>query len=136
MAKAKEPAKPKPEGYKGTGRPSKYLSSFCEKVKDLGALGYSVVEMAAEIGVMRSTLENEWPKEHPEFSVALTRARELSQAWWERKGRENLGSDTFRDSLYRVSMAARFPHDWRENKKIEHEGSAFTVVVEKLGDKE
>jgi hypothetical protein len=108
------------------GRPSKYDPSFCAKVEELGALGYSVVEMAADIGVARNTLETEWPAQFPEFSEAFTHARQLSQAWWERIGRDNLlvpvGGGTFQASVWSRSMAARFPKDWREAKALTHEG--------------
>ena len=92
-----------------------------------GSLGYSVVEMAAEIGVVRNTLERQWTEVHPEFLTAFTRAKQLSQAWWERKGRDCLimkpGDGTFNASVWSRSMAARFPEDWRENKGVELTGA-------------
>lgn len=103
------------------GRPSKYRQEFCERVIEMGALGWSVVEMAADIGVVRTTFETQWPAEYPEFSEALTIARQKSQVWWERIGRENLlippMGGTFQQSMWSRSMAARFPHDWREKSE-------------------
>lgn len=96
------------------GRPSEYDPAFCERVIELGREGYSVVEMAADIGVHRNTLETNWPAAHPTFMEAFTYARGLSQAWWETQGRKNLTADKFQAQLYSRSMAARFPHDWRE----------------------
>lgn len=104
------------------GRPTLYDPSYCERVIELGREGYSVVEMAAEIGVARSTIEEAWPAAHEEFSEAFTHARELSQAWWEAQGRKNLLSQGFQSSLYSRSMAARFPKDWREVKGNEISG--------------
>lgn len=101
------------------GRPSDYDPALCEKVIELGRDGMSVVEMAAEIGVARATLETNWPAAHPEFLEAFTRAKLLSQAWWERQGRQNLATPGFQASLYGRSMAARFPADWREVKGTE-----------------
>lgn len=99
-------------------RPSTYDPSFCDQVIELGKLGLSVVEMAAQIGVSRNTLETNWPEQHPEFLEALTHARECSQAWWESMGRVNLvmapQSGNFQASVWSRSMAARFPNDWRE----------------------
>ena len=109
------------------GRPSKYRPGYCETVLELGAQGCSVVEMAAEIGVSRSTLETEWPAAHEEFSEAFAQARQLSQAWWEKQGRVNLvmapGMGTFQATVWSRSMAARFPADWRENKGVEVTGA-------------
>lgn len=100
-----------------TGRPSKYDPKYCDDVLRMGAEGYSITEMAAEIGVAKSTLKDEWTAAHPEFSVAFARARELSQGWWERQGRLSLHADKFQAALYSRSMAARFPEDWRESKE-------------------
>lgn len=122
------------------GRPSTYDPSYCERIVDCGREGMSVVEMAAEIGVARSTLENAWPAAHPEFSVALEQARDLSQAWWEKQGRTNLVTQGFQSALYSRSMAARFPKDWREVKGTELTGKdggpIQTTDVTRLSDDE
>ena len=107
-----------PTQRRSVGRPSLYRPEYGDKVIELGEQGLSVVEMAAEIGVARNTLETEWPDKHPEFSQAFARARDLSQAWWERQGRENLLADKFQAQLYSRSMSARFPKDWREKQLI------------------
>lgn len=108
------------------GRPSTYKPEYCEAVIEMGRKGYSVVEMAAEIGVHRSSLEAAWPEAHPEFSEAFTQAKQLSQAWWERIGRDNLlvpQGMSFQGTVWSRSMAARFPHDWRESSKVDHTSS-------------
>lgn len=104
-------------------RPSTYKPEYCDRVIELGKTGASVVEMACDIGVSRNTLETNWPAEHAEFLEAFTRARLESQAWWERKGRDSLTTQGFQAAVWSRSMAARFPHDWRETKGIEHSGS-------------
>lgn len=104
-------------------RPSLYDPAYCDKVLAFGRAGYSVVEMAAEIGVHRETLEENWPAAHEEFSEAFARAKLLSQAWWEGKGRTNLNDPTFQNALYSRSMSARFPKDWREVSRNEHTGA-------------
>ena len=119
------------------GRPSEYDPSFCQLVEEMGAKGYSVVEMAAEIGVSRPTLEENWTAKHPAFLEAFTHAKVLSQAWWERIGRENLimpSGVNFQASVWSRSMAARFPKDWRENSKVENthsgaDGGAIPVAL-------
>lgn len=116
--------KPKGPG----GRPSLYKPEYCDRVIELGREGMSVVEMAAEIGVSRSTLEESWPEAHEEFSEAFARARELSQAWWERQGRIGLTAERFNAQVYSRSMAARFPKDWRESKEQRLAGADGGVV--------
>ena len=109
------------------GRPSSYKPEYCAQVIEMGQQGYSVVEMAAEIGVHRNTLETSWPEQRPEFLEAFTHARQCSQAWWERQGRANLvmpqGAGTFQASVWSRSMAARFPADWREKNETSHTGA-------------
>jgi hypothetical protein len=117
-----------------TGRPSSYDPSYCECVIELGKEGMSVVEMAAEIGVTRNTLETNWPAAHPEFLEAFTYAKLLAQAWWEKQGRTNLATQGFQSSLYSRSMAARFPADWREIKGTELTGKdGAPVQVTEVG---
>lgn len=103
-------------------RPSEYDPAYCETIIELGKQGYSVVEMATELGVSRNTLETNWPAAHPEFLEAFTRAKECSQAWWERTGRVGMIENTINASIWSRSMAARFPRDWREVKGTELTG--------------
>ena len=113
--------KPKHAG----GRPSTYKPEYCETIQALGAKGYSLVEMAAELNVVKQTLFN-WCSEHPEFLAAMGCARIKSQAWWEKLGREHViegkDDDKINASLYSRSMSARFPDDWRENSSVEVSG--------------
>ncbi len=108
------------------GRPTLYKPEYCERVIEMGALGYSVVEMAAELNVARATIEAEWCSAQPAFLEAFTQAKQKSQAWWERQGRENVimepGKGTFNASMWSRSMAARFPRDWRESKDVQLSG--------------
>jgi hypothetical protein len=104
------------------GRPSLYDPSYCERVIELGKQGMSVVEMACEIGVSRNTLETNWPAEHPEFLEAFVRAKDESQAWWEKAGRVGMAGKNIDAAIWSRSMAARFPNDWRETKRNEHSG--------------
>lgn len=110
-----------PEQKHPGGRPTKYDPAFCERVMELGAEGRSKVEIAFEIGVDRKTLDN-WSDVHPEFFHAITRAKLAEQAWWERKGRENIDKPIFQASMWSRSMAARFPDDWREVSRQERSG--------------
>lgn len=103
------------------GRPSEYDPAHCERVIELGQEGASIVEMACDLGVVRQTLYD-WGKAHPEFLDALARAREVSQAWWEKIGREGMQKKSIDAAIYSRSMAARFPKDWREVKGTELTG--------------
>jgi len=100
------------------GQPTLYVPEHCETVEALGAQGKSITVMAATIGVSRDTIY-EWAKVHPEFSDALTRARLLSQMWWEDTGQNAMFMPGFNASVWAKSMAARFPDEWRDNTRTE-----------------
>lgn len=104
------------------GRPSDYLPEFCERVIELGRMGKSKAQIAADLDVCRNTLDN-WATVHPEFLNALTRARDFAQAWWEDKAQTGLETSGFNASLWSRSMAARFPDDYTERQKRELTGA-------------
>jgi hypothetical protein len=103
------------------GRPTDYLPEYCEQVIELGRQGKSKAQIAATLDVARMTLDN-WAAVHPEFLDAITRARDLSMAWWEDKGQGGLDTSGFNASLWSRSMAARFPDDYTERQKRELTG--------------
>lgn len=102
------------------GRPTKYDPELCGKVVALGRDGYTLTEIAAELDVARQTLYN-WQEEHPEFLDALTRAKDLAEAWWSKEGRKGIWSRDFNASAYRLQMANRF--DWGDKSSHELTGA-------------
>jgi hypothetical protein len=111
------------------GRPTDYRAEHCDTVIQLGLEGYSYTQIARSIGVAKSTLY-EWKAAHPEFSDALTRARELAQAWWEDIGRTQMIAPVqgFSASLFAKQVSCRFPEDYTEKTKQEISGSLIQRV--------
>lgn len=103
------------------GRPSKYKPEYCERVLEMAAEGMSMAEYAAEFGIDRATLYH-WGEEHPEFLTALTRAKSLEQAWWEREARLGVRSKDFNANLWYRCAASRFRDDYTERKVTEVSG--------------
>lgn len=112
------------------GRPSKYDESIAERLPDMFKDGQSVLEVSVQLGVSRDTLY-EWAKVHPEFSDALTRGKAISQAWWEKIGRENLFDESeydaenkvsttkkFNEKLWNKNVSCRFRDDWTDKQEI------------------
>ena len=99
------------------GRPTKYDPAMCNVVVQCGAEGMGRYEMAAEIGATLETVL-QWEKEHPEFSDATTRARQLSQGWWEAQGRQGIWSRDFNAPAYSLQVRNRFPADWRDKHEL------------------
>ena len=102
------------------GRPSKYKPEYAKEVILAGAQGMSECEMAVALGVPRSTMQS-WAETIPEFSAALTRAKEQSQAWWEKVGRDALYADRFQSPVWKKTMEARFRNEYTERR--EHTGA-------------
>lgn len=103
------------------GRPTDYDPSYCDKVIEWGKLGKSKAWMAAELGVVRNSIDN-WADAHPEFLNAFKLAMELSQQWWEDAGQVGMVDNGISAAIWSRSMAARFPADWREVKGTELTG--------------
>lgn len=101
------------------GRPSDYRQEYCDTVLDCGAQGYSLTEMAFTVCRSYQTFLN-WQKEHPEFQEAVKQAQRISQAWWERKGREATFGEVegFHATSYIFQMKNRFREDWRDRHEV------------------
>lgn len=101
------------------GRPSLYDPAYCEEVVALGRLGKSEAQISAAIDVPRSTLHN-WRDAHQEFAAALTRARDLAQAWWEDAAQNGNANSVIGPAVWKHSMNCRFRGDYAERQ--EHSG--------------
>lgn len=73
-----------------------------------------------------------WADAHPEFSEALTRAKQKAQAWFEREGREGLRAEKFNSALWAKQMSARHRNEYTERKEVSGpEGGA--IKTEEVG---
>lgn len=61
------------------GRPTLYKEEYCELGYKLCMLGLTDIELAEFFGVVESTIY-EWKNKHPEFSEALKRGKDISDA--------------------------------------------------------
>jgi hypothetical protein len=104
------------------GRPTKYKPEHCKAVLAVGEEGGWLSEMAEACDVHRSTID-EWAANYPEFSEALTRAKQKAQVWFERTGRVGMFADRFNSSLWAKQMAARHPAEYSEKQRLEHTGA-------------
>lgn len=112
------------------GAPTKYDPSWMlARVIDLMADGASKVEVAANLGINKDTL-NEWCKVYPDFSVSIKKGEELCEAWWERNGRVNLQNDKFNAPLWYMNMKNRFRWADRQEQKVDL--SANITVSDKI----
>ncbi len=95
------------------GRPTDYRPEMCGQVVELGRQGKSHAQIAAALGVARKTLY-EWQERYPEFSDAITHAKDLAQAWFEDMGQSGLVMPGFNASLWAKQVSCRFREDYTE----------------------
>ena len=130
MAKAaKAPAKE--QAKRPVGRPSSYDPAYCERVIELGAEGHSPEAIGATIGVPRRTMQS-WAEQHPEFSAALERAKDLELLWWEDQGRNALYADKFQNAVWAKSMQARFRSKYTEQQVTTLQGPNGGLIATKV----
>lgn len=103
------------------GRPTKYKPEFCERVVELGMLGKSRFQIARDLGVAMSTMQD-WEVAHDEFRAATTHARDLAQAWWEDQGQKGIWSKEFNQGAFAKQISCRFPDSYTEKRLNEHTG--------------
>ena len=104
------------------GRPSKYDPDYCRQIVEHMSDGASITSFAAEIDVARSTI-TEWEKVHPEFSLAVQKAKAKCAAWWERLGRDGAsGSKEVNPTLVIFGLKNMSADDWRDKQEIANSG--------------
>ena len=120
-----------------TGQRS-WRPEFAERIVELGAQGKSITQIAAALDVSRTTIFNWTTEDHPSFEQdalnAIERAKELSEAWWESIGQDNLHDwidpkgphKRFNAKVYELNMMNRF--GW--GKKEKHEVEQVVVNVD------
>jgi transposase len=115
------------------GRPSKYDPAFCERAIELGRIGKSIEQIAANLGVSTRVLFD-WRDKHEDFLHALEYAKELELDWWETIGQthmiEEKESAKLNASIWSRSMAARFPKKYRESTKQEITGAEGAPLLQ------
>lgn len=117
------------------GRPTKYDPSMIEIASDLFDEGASKAEVCLTIGICFETFEN-YQKKYPDFSEAVKRGLQISQGWWEMKGRKASmgGVEGFNATAYIFNMKNRFKHDWKDKHEVEHSGEGITLNLHYTND--
>lgn len=125
------------EENRSVGRPSKYNDTMITTALQLMGEGASITEVAADIGVSKDTIYD-WINPDSEryiveFSDAIKKGKELSQAWWEYQGRKNLANPKFSSTLWFMNVKNRFKEDWRDRHEVDHTSDgksiAFTLNI-------
>lgn len=112
------------------GRPTIELKDLPENwettILFLSEEGASIIELAVELDISRDTFY-ELSKRDNYFSDTVKRCKDLSEAWWTRKGRKNLENKDFNYTGWYMNMKNRF--NWADKQEIDHttKGESFNI---------
>lgn len=113
-----------------TGRPTKYEPDYIIPIMDnLMKLGANIEEVCAELDIHKDTFY-EWIKVHHEFSDAVKIAKQYSEAWWLKNGRENLTNKDFSPTLFYMNMKNRF--NWADKQVIDNNNNNINTDTKDL----
>lgn len=102
--------------------------------EEWGAEGLSITEVRANLDIGKD-LWAHWFRHWREFREVVERFLDLSEGWWLKFGRENLGNKFFNSGLYVTSMAMRFKYPRQLEHQLETIGNAQdTGAIEKEED--
>lgn len=96
------------------GAPTKYKKQYCKDIIEFCKSGLKTIEMyATHIDVHTDSLY-EWAKKHPEFSVAIKKAKQINESEMMKLGLMGASGQikNYRDATWIFWMKARFK--WRE----------------------
>lgn len=125
---AKEPLKSN-DLKRPEGRPTKYRPEFCELVVKKMKQGAAIKELPYYLDCCLDTI-NEWRRVHPEFSLAIKKGEELSEAVWMVKGRRGLRDKQFNYVGWFMNMRNRFR--WTNNPVESENKSPHEKYMEEL----
>lgn len=108
--------------------PDKLPEGWYESLLECARQGASICEMAAELGLARSSFYL-MADEFPEFKATIEDLRQISQVWWERQGRRFVTENNSGGSVAWIfQMKNRFPDDYRDKREIAHDLSSQRPV--------
>lgn len=116
------------------GRPTKYKDEYCQETIEFLAQGKSVTQLSAKIGVNKTTIY-QWAKDYPEYSNALTRGQELSEAFWETELVDMMRDRDVNAPLVKLYFANRF--GWSDKQSVDQKNTnIYEPDLSKLTDDE
>ena len=116
------------------GRPTKYKDEYCQETIDFLAQGKSVTQLSAHLQVSKSTIYL-WAEQNTEFSDALSRGQELSEAFWETELIDMMRDRDVNAPLVKLYFANRF--GWSDKQSINQKNTnIYEPDLSKLSDEE
>lgn len=88
-----------------------------ETILELSKQGASIIELAVALEISRDTFY-EISKRDSYFSDTIKKCKDLSEAWWTKKGRVNLENKDFNYTGWYMNMKNRF--NWADKQEVDH----------------
>lgn len=110
------------------GRPTLYDPAYCEVVVETMREGKSLMSVAANIGVGRSTL-GVWMAAHPEFLAAVEEGKALCAQKWEEIALTNAMTGQGNATLTVFGLKNMARDEWRDKQELEHTGEGGGPVA-------
>lgn len=103
------------------GRPTKYREEMLPIIIELMSVGASLLEVAGALDIDDETIQD-WkdpnsPRYNEAFSVTIKKGINLSEIWWQRKGRTSLENKDFSYVGWYMNMKNRF--GWKDKQEVE-----------------
>lgn len=99
---------------------------MCDRVIDLMCDGASKVEVCADLDICYETFQR-WQEEHAQFSESVKKGEMLSQAWWEKLGRQGASAAVdINPTTWIFNMKNRF--SWSDKQEVKQENTNTHVV--------
>lgn len=107
-----------------------YDPSFAQAVIEDSSDGYSLGGFAGRIGVARRTIDN-WAASHPEFALAVSRAKAARQRWWESIliHVAQTGGTGSQGQIAIFGVINTGAGDWKQKQEIEHTGQLTLAAL-------
>lgn len=117
------------------GRPTKYKEDFPERALELFKVGASKAEICLELEIGFDAFQD-YQEKHPLFSEAVKKGMQISQGWWEMKGRQATmgGVEGFNATSFIFNMKNRFKHDWRDKQELDHKSTDGSMSPKGFND--
>ena len=85
----------------------KYKPEFAKMIKSDLKKGHSAIEVLAKIGISKATFFR-WLDSEPLFKQAYDEGTILAEAWWIKRGEDNIDNPDFNFVYYNRVMGSRF----------------------------
>ena len=132
----KAPAKKAVKKPSKMGAPTKYTDDMPSRAFELFKIGASKAEICLELDICFDTFQ-EYQANHPDFLEAVKKGMQISQGWWEMKGRKATVGEVegFNATSFIFNMKNRFKHDWKDKQEIDNTHSFGDISEEELDEK-